>query len=245
MAETPSVTADEIDLATDEAPAFDESTAEHISLGDEYAERRSQPRTISRQIHLNDPLRGRQTTLTLYEQGFLKLVEKRRGKQHRCHRLDLRYLDPVPTMERVYPRHLPKIVGGFAGFSALAAILAYFDILTPYAAAAAAAGLAATLVSGIWFVYLSHEKICFYTLHGRARAIQLGAGLGLIGRHRKAVPELVNAIEEACEGIGEDTMIYLRSEMREHYRLRGDGVLSDAECSSSTSRILTHFDEPA
>jgi hypothetical protein len=34
----------------------------------------------------------------------------------------------------------------------------------------------------------------------------------------------------------------LRAEMREHYRLRGDGILDD-ECSEGTGRILVHFDD--
>jgi hypothetical protein len=31
--------------------------------------------------------------------------------------------------------------------------------------------------------------------------------------------------------------------MREHYRLRTDGILSEEECSDSTGRILVHFDD--
>jgi hypothetical protein len=30
--------------------------------------------------------------------------------------------------------------------------------------------------------------------------------------------------------------------MREHYRLRGDGVLSHETCAESTGRILAQFD---
>jgi hypothetical protein len=30
--------------------------------------------------------------------------------------------------------------------------------------------------------------------------------------------------------------------MREHYRLRGDGVLSSESCADSTGRILAQFD---
>ena len=36
------------------------------------------------------------------------------------------------------------------------------------------------------------------------------------------------------EQIGEDTSAYLRAEMREHYRLRGDRVLSQQLCADST-----------
>jgi hypothetical protein len=81
-------------------------------------------------------------------------------------------------------------------------------------------------------------------LHGRAVALQLEAGVGAIRRYREMLPDLVGAIEAAGESVSDDTMVYLRSEMREHYRLREAGVLSETECSESTSRILAYFDGP-
>jgi hypothetical protein len=53
---------------------------------------------------------------------------------------------------------------------------------------------------------------------------------------------LCRAIEEAAERIGADTAAYLRAEMREHYRLRGNGVLDNDECARGTGRILAQFD---
>jgi hypothetical protein len=61
-------------------------------------------------------------------------------------------------------------------------------------------------------------------------------------KFRAFVPVLSRAIEEAAERIGDDTSAYLRAEMREHYRLRGDGVLSNEACAESTGRILAQFD---
>jgi hypothetical protein len=53
---------------------------------------------------------------------------------------------------------------------------------------------------------------------------------------------LSHAIDEAAENIGTDTAAHLRAEMREHYRLRGNGVLSQESCASGTGRILAQFD---
>ena len=92
--------------------------------------------------------------------------------------------------------------------------------------------------------YLSHEKIVFRTLHGRAAAIRFGAGLGTMRRFHKLVPRLIEAIANAAESMHEETAVYLRAEMREHYRLRGDGIISEEECAESTERILGEFDEP-
>jgi hypothetical protein len=70
----------------------------------------------------------------------------------------------------------------------------------------------------------------------------LAANFGAIKPFRAFVPELSRAIEEAAEEIPDDTSSFLRAEMREHYRLRGEGVMSVQTCAESTGRILAHFD---
>jgi hypothetical protein len=224
--------------------AFDDSASEHIYIGDEFAERASGARTVSERAVLSDRLRGRDTSFTFYSQGFLEVRKKRGSKAARSQPIDLRYLDPVPTVELCYPRRLMKATASVAGTSALLAGLAAFGLLSSYTAPAAALAVATTAVLAIWCFYLSHERICFYTLHGRANALQINAGLGSVGRYRKILPTMMAAIENAANSVGDDTMVYLRSEMQEHYRLRSEGVLSETECSDSTSRILSHFDEP-
>jgi len=72
--------------------------------------------------------------------------------------------------------------------------------------------------------------------------LQLVANLGSIKKFHSFVPMLCRAIEEAAERIGADTSAYLRAEMRERYRLRGDGVLDNDECARGTGRILAQFD---
>jgi hypothetical protein len=91
-------------------------------------------------------------------------------------------------------------------------------------------------------VYRTHETVEFYTLHGRARVLRLVANVGAIKRLRAFVPRLSGAIDESAERITHDASAYLRAEMREHYRLRSAGVLSQDVCAQSTGRILAHFD---
>jgi hypothetical protein len=219
------------------------SESEHISLGSEDAlDGADRPQTIASTIELHDRLRRKTTKIEVYDQGFVKLTETRRGRQQRSHCIDLRFLDTVPSITPYFPRRLLKASLGALGVAALAGALAQFRQLTLVAVPmAVVAGLVA--VGALYlFVYLSHEKITFQTMHGRAQALWLKAGLGQIRRVRAVLPDLVRAIEDAGESIGGDTMVYLRAEMREHYRLRGDGVLSEEACSESTGRILTHFD---
>ena len=98
------------------------------------------------------------------------------------------------------------------------------------------------LIALLLTFYLTHEKIVFRTQLGRSPAMILTAGFGRIRSFHALLPALINAIEEAAETIGDDTAVYLREEMREHYRLRSDGVLTPEDCNDSTERILAQFD---
>jgi hypothetical protein len=225
--------------------AFEDAAAEHILLeGDgRIEEAASTPLTPRRQLALRDGLHGRQTRLELYAEGFLDVEQQwRGGKRRSSHRLDLRYLDPVPEIERRRPIRCLKAALVLAGAAAVAAVLGSVEVLGAYPMwAAVAAGAAAAAALAI-YARRSCEIATFLTLHGRAPALRLTAGLGAIRRCRSLLPELSAAIEEAAEDIGADTRQFLRGEMREHYRLRSDGVLTPEVCTESTGRILAQFD---
>lgn len=221
-----------------------EDTAEHILLeGDgRIEEAASTPLTTRRRLALRDGLHRRQTHLELYAEGFLDVEQRRRGKRRGPHRLDLRYIDPVPEIERRRPKRCLKAALGLAAVTAVAALLGRFEVLGAYPIwTALTAGAAAAAALAI-YAYRSCETATFLTLHGRAPALKLAAGLGAMRRCRSLLPELSAAIEEAAEGIGDDTRQFLRAEMREHYRLRSDGVLTPDLCSDSTGRILAQFE---
>jgi hypothetical protein len=221
-----------------------ENTAEQIYLEEAAAsDAASQPKTVAERITLRDRLRRICIEITLYEEGFLRLADARGGSRRKSHVLNLRYLDPVPSVRRHYPKRLLRAAAGCGVATVIAALLAQVPALAPFAYAIAALAAAAMLGALAWFVYSSHERVVYRTLHGRAAALTLTAGLGCIRRFRAAMPTIIRAIERAEETIGDDTAIYLRAEMREHYRLRGDGVLSEHDCSEGTGRILLHFDD--
>jgi hypothetical protein len=231
------------DLAGAESPTPGQ-TSEHIYLADEAStDPTAPPKTIAERLTLHDRLRRIVIEITLYEEGFLKLAETRGGRRTTPHLLNLRYLDPVPSVRRHYPKRLIRAAAGCAATAVVAAALAQIPVLGPVAYPAAALAAAAMLGALAWFVHASHEKIVYRTLHGRAPALTLRAGLGSMRQFRAAMPVIIHAIEQAEETISEDTAIYLRAEMREHYRLRGDGVLTEDACSEGTGRILLHFDD--
>ena len=225
-------------------PPADDSPSEHIYIGgdDFTADPATTAKTVSRKIKLNNPLRHMCADVTFYAEGVLEVATLRKGKQIDSCFFDLRFLDPVPKIERTIATRWLYAALGCAATAALAAFLLRFDAL--YVAAAGALGLtvlagAVALYIGI---YLSHERIEYFTMHGRAAVLPLVANFGSLRKFRAFLPVLSHAIEEAAESIGTDTSAYLRAEMREHYRLRGEGILSPDSCAAGTGRILAQFD---
>jgi len=204
------------------------------------------PATVARTpgdtVVLRNPIRRSGAEITFYEEGYLKVTELERGNAEAPFLLDLRFVDPVPKIERVIAMRWLTAAFGCGATAVLAAFLLRFDAFHTVAQVALALAAIATISALYVGVYSSHEKIEFCTLHGRAAVLKLVANLGSIKKFHSFVPMLCRAIDEAAERIGADTSAYLRAEMREHYRLRGDGVLDADECARGTGRILAQFD---
>jgi hypothetical protein len=227
------------------APAPSASApAEHIYItgDDANPDPKTAAVTVRSRVQLDNPLRRTSTELTIYEEGFLKVVPSVRGKRGDAFRLDLHFLDPVPTITRVVAMRTFYVAFGAVAAMGLAALLAQLEALKVFASTAffACAGVATgALLLGL---YRSYEKIEFVTLHGRAQVLRLIASLGSIKKFHAFVPQLCAVIEEAAERNQRDPSAYLRAEMREHYRLRQEGVLDMNECAESTGLILSQFD---
>jgi hypothetical protein len=222
----------------------DSSPSEHIYMGgDEFStEPGVAARTVRATRKLDNAVRRRGVEVTFFEEGFVKVTELVGKNAGTPFLLDLRFVDPVPRIERVFAARSFLVALGCAAAAALAGFLLRFDALYVIALPALGAALLAMGVALYFGIYRSYETTEFRTLHGRVAVLKLLANFGSIKRFRAIVPMLSEAIEEAAERIGDDTSAYLRAEMREHYRLRGDGVLDSDTCAAGTGRILAQFD---
>jgi hypothetical protein len=232
------------DFAEAEHCVLEDLTVEMTGITAVVAGNPREPVEISEEIEIRDRFRARRTQVRLYHEGWADIEVESRGRRSHFHRIDLRFLDPVPATRRYYPVPLLKGTGVLAAITTVCAVFAWQGWLSAFTVPASIAGGVLTLIALVVAFYLSHEKIVFRTLHGRAATIRLSAGLGTIRRFRKLVPRLIEAIASAAESVHDETVVYLRAEMREHYRLRGDGIISEEECAASTERILGEFDEP-
>jgi hypothetical protein len=221
-----------------------QSPSEHVYIGSDDSNElpAAAARTLRETVVLRNPIRHTGAELAFFDEGFLKVTTLRKADADKPFFLDLRFVDPVPKLERVIAIQWLAAALGCSTLAALAAFLMRFDALYVFATSALVVttlAAAATLYVGL---YRSHERTEFCTLHGRVAVFALIANFGSMRKFRAVVPILSRAIEEAAERIGVDTAAYLRAEMREHYRLRGDGVLDNDECAKGTGRILAQFD---
>lgn len=224
-----------------------EDTAEHILLeGDVvesgYEASPARPKTVSQRFELNNRGRGVNTELTLYEEGFLEIATENRGKQSGEHIFDLRYVDPTPTLNQFIAVKMLYTGLGLLGAALLSGILAYFQVFSAVTISLGIGFLTAALITGILFVYRTKEEAVFCTLSGRGEVIKLLASPGCIRQLRNLVPEIVKAINHAHSLNTLKKEQRLREEMREHYRLKDQGVLTEDDCSTCTLRILHDFD---
>ena len=218
------------------------AVAEHIFIASDES---SDPRTAHKVLErwrLSNPLRRMATEITVFEEGYAEITQQAGRKSGAPFRLDLRYLDPVPSITREIATHAWWTAAGCAAAALASFAVGYFTSLGVLAVSFGLGAAATAAVAVAIALRRSHETIEYCTLHGRACVLTLVANFGAIKPFRAFVPELSRAIEEAAEDVAGDTSSFLRGEMREHYRLRGDGILSVGACAECTGRILAHFD---
>jgi hypothetical protein len=219
------------------------STAEHILLeGDELNGDfdASGTRTPQQHFHIVNRSHAIQTEMILFEGGWLSVRQHKRNKPGEAQMINLRYLDSTPRVSRYFARRTLGLSAALAGAGALSAVLSLYSILLVVTIPATILLFTAAAVAFAACAYRTRKDVVFLTLHGRAPVIALMATLGCFRALRKVVPQLIGEIEKASVA-SIDEQKSLRSEMREHYRLRECGILSQSVCADSTQRILQQF----
>ena len=223
---------------------------EHILL--ETDERDVPARETARRIHARVILRDarrRSVELALIEYYYLSVRIMRASSVVARYVLDLRCLDPVPRRRRqIAWRWLA------AGVAFLALAIAGARTVSTSAApwwrhewlAATAVLFGLSLCAMFATFPLSRETLTLISAHGRARLLAHVGGLGTFRALRQFMPRLVAHLEVAHRAQRSSQAKQLRDEMREHFRLRNAGAISDAEYESAKRRILaTHKSSPA
>lgn len=219
---------------------------EHILL--ESDEREVPALETARRIHARLVLRGgrwrRSTELALFDYYFLSVRSARAQSPVLRYVVDLRFVDPVPRLKR---RIAWRWIAAGAAFLALA-------LLGARSIAASAApwwrhewllptaglfGIAACALMAA--IHLTTETLTLYSAHGRAKLVAHTGRVGTFRAFRRFLPPLEAHLRIAIGARRRSRAEHLRDEMREHFRLRGAGALTDAEYDAAKRQILaTH-----
>lgn len=214
---------------------------EHIYIGDEFADQSIEPENISRQDTITNRVNGTITELTFYQEGFLKVREKRKGKNNKEHTLELRFLSPMPISSRHTATAFLWSSLGFGLLALIASFVLPVTSLSQYAFSASAIIATLAVLNLLLFVYRSEVKHQFRTASGQAIVLTLTGSFGCIRRMRGIANDVRQAIAETSDKTDTRDAVFLRAEMQAHYKLADTGVITREACSNGTSLILSKF----
>ena len=221
------------------------ATAEHILIEGDDVEAdvaHTPPRIPQQRFLIKNRSHALETELTLFEGGWISVRQHRRSKPGEARLIHLQHVDPEPEVSRYIARRSLQATIALSTLGICTGTLVYFS---QFLTVTVPATIALVFASGVSFAacaYRTQKRVTFYTRHGRAPIIALLGTLGSFRELRSIVPKLSNAIEEAAETAPKEKTRLLRSEMREHYRLRESGIITEDMCGACTQRILDQFE---
>ena len=216
---------------------------EHILL--ESDERDVPTLETARRIHARIVLPGDRwrpaLELTLIDYFFLS-VRTARARNAR-YVVDLRFIDPSVRLARQVPWSWIAVGAVFL----LLAILGVRDIAASMAPwwrhewlSATVAFFAVAAAAMYAAVHRTAETVTLFSAHGRAKLLCHAGGAGTLRAFRMFLPRLAAHLRIAGSRrrVAAD---HLRDEMREHFRLKEAGALTEADYEAAKRRILaTH-----
>jgi len=183
---------------------------------------------------------GCQTELSILEGHYLRVRDVGPRNEPRVYQFDLRFADPAPVRVRRMPRALLLAATGLAA-SGLGALVAAWPALRTALGPVLTGGLIAA-VTGIVAVYVclrwTRESLQLRSAYGSAVLVSVTGRLGSARGHHPVFAEVSRSVLAARNARPQDKPQFLRDAMREHYRLRKLGVLSEENYEAAKAAIL-------
>jgi hypothetical protein len=183
---------------------------------------------------------GSCTELSILEGHFLRVrVTTNRGATL-AYQFDLRFADPAPVRVRRTPWVLVWVAAGLASIGLAALAMAWPAIGETLGIGITGALFVALTGAAAAWVYLrwTKESLQVRSAHGAAVLAIVTGRLGSADGHEKIFMDVARNIAAARQARPQEKPQFLRDEMREHYRLRRLGVLSEGEYESAKAAIL-------
>ena len=200
-----------------------------------------QPRVPQKRFVISNKSHAVETEVILFEGGWLSLRHHRRTRPGEAQLINLRFLDPTPEIHRYVAKRTAVASAALLLLGFVSGAFAYFSMLMTTTVPAAILLLFSSGVTFAVCVYRTQKRVVFFTNNGRAPVLRLLGTLGGFRALRRVVPEITRAIQDAKRKKPVEGVDQLRSEMREHYRLRETGIIDQDICAESTQRILRCF----
>lgn len=199
-------------------------------------------RKVHARVRMRTGLRRRLIELILIDYYYLCVRTSRARGPATEHVLDLRFIEPVPRLSG----HMPwRWIGGSLAASLVAAGCFWWISSSDtgwlkHEWLPVAATLLGVAVCG-WGVsaYRTTRTLTLRSVHGQATVLELTAHIGRLRAIRQFSQFLTAHLKIAIGARRSSRAEHLRDEMREHFRLKEAGVLSDEEYESGKARILS------
>jgi hypothetical protein len=198
-------------------------------------------RKVHSRLRVDSRLRRRAIELTLIDYYYLSVRTWQPRRAVSQYVLDLRFVDPALRLSR-------HIAWRWMAVSAVLATLAFavawrigsssttwwrHDWLALLGSLYGLAACAA-LVS----IYRTTQTLALFSVNGQARLLALTGRLGTFRTLRRFSRQLAAHLRVSVRARRSSRSEHLRDEMREHFRLKDAGVLSEQEYETSKQRIL-------
>jgi hypothetical protein len=206
-------------------------------------------RQTARKVHarllFRSRLRRRAFLLEVIDYYFLSVQTWRAGSLASEYVLDLRFIDP--TLQR--SRHIAwRWIGATLSLAAILSIVVWWAVSfssapwwQPSRLVVYAIILTLAASAGIVSMYRTTESWSVRSIHGKAEVLACTGGLGTLRAIGPFAKKLAAHVNIAIAARRPSKNEHLRDEMREHFRLKEAGVLSEEAYEASKTRILgTH-----
>jgi hypothetical protein len=203
-------------------------------------------RKVQAHVKLHSRVRGGRLALEVFNYRYLAVhLKKMPWSAPVAFVADLRFVDGNVERRRRIPKRWWQVSAGLFFLCAIAIWLfsrttapwsnnAWFAPLVFLCAGAVCVALVST--------YLTTETVSLRSRNGRARLLEFTGGVGTFRALRAFETKLAAHIRHAIAASSREKAQQLRAEMREHQRLREQGILTGQDYEESKARILRSHD---
>lgn len=215
---------------------------EHILLASE-DEPDTASRTLERRFAQASESKGFRAAYEIFNGHYIEIRTRDLRSKPRRYTLDLAFLDPDPLRRRIVAWRWLGVALALLVAAALPVVYVHYspntELTAPWIALVILSGAGSAVVM-LWALHRSCDKLLFHSQHGRAPLVEFLNDKPARHEFREFVQDLIHRIRQAREQRYPSSRALLAAELREHRRLKDEGVLGADEYEAVKARILQY-----